>query len=43
MHYLLGKRIYEKYWNDLFRSTPYQDNYNQSKFFFKSTNVNRTI
>ena len=37
---MLGKMLFRDYWSKLFG-----DNlrYNQSKFFFKSTNVNRTI
>lgn len=43
MHYLLGKIIYEQYWDKLFGDTPYEEVYNQSHFYIKSTNVNRTI
>lgn len=43
MHYLLGQILYEQYWMALFNNTPYQRNYNQSKFYIKSTDVNRTI
>lgn len=43
MHYLLGQKIYQKYWSDLFRNTPYENNYNQSKFYFRSSDTNRTI
>lgn len=43
MHYLLGKKLYEVYWNKLFGGTPFQYRYNQSKFYVQSTNYNRTI
>jgi hypothetical protein len=43
MHYILGQNLYKTYWNQLFGSTPYMNNYNQSKFYVKSTDVNRTI
>lgn len=43
MHYLLGQKIYQQYWSDLFKNTPYENNYNQSKFYFRSTDVHRTI
>lgn len=43
MHYVLGKLMYEKYWNQLFEGTPYIDKYHPSQFYVKSTNVNRTI
>lgn len=43
MHYQLGKKIYSTYWRDLFGGTPFEDRYNQSKFYIKSTDVNRTI
>lgn len=43
MQYLLGKKMYEKYWRQLFEGTPYETRYNQSKFYVKSTDVNRTI
>jgi hypothetical protein len=43
MHYLLGKKLYEVYWDKLFADTPFQFRYNQSKFLIKSTNYNRTI
>jgi hypothetical protein len=35
--------MYLRYWNKLFGGTPYEKVYNQSKFYVKSTNVNRTI
>ena len=43
MHYLLGKKMYDTYWMRLFGGTSNQDKYNQSKFYVKSTDVNRTI
>ena len=43
MQYLLGKKIYQRYWNQLFGNTPYENQYNQSKIYVKSTNYNRTI
>ena len=43
MHYILGQNLYKFYWNQLFADTPYASTYNQSKFYVKSTNVNRTI
>jgi hypothetical protein len=43
MHYLLGKKLYDIYWEKLFAGTPFQYRYNRSKFLVKSTNYNRTI
>ncbi len=43
MHHMLGKKVYEKYWDQIFKDTPYDSVYNQSKFYIKSTDVNRTI
>jgi hypothetical protein len=43
MHYILGQHLYKNYWSQLFGNTPYSATYNQSKFYVKSTNVNRTI
>jgi hypothetical protein len=44
MHYLLGQTLYTEYWEKLFpKGTPFNAVYNQSKFYVKSTNVNRTI
>ncbi len=43
MHYLLGKTVYQRYWKSLFNGSKYVNDYNQSKFLVKSTNVNRTI
>lgn len=43
MHYILGQELYKRYWRTLFGDTPYISTYNQSKFYVKSTNVNRTI
>lgn len=40
MHYMLGKLLFQDYWGRLFGSS---NSYNQSKFYFKSTDVNRTI
>ena len=40
MHYMLGKLLYKDYWGRLFGDNKV---YNQSKFYFKSTDVNRTI
>ena len=40
MHYMLGKMLFKDYWQKLFGDNL---NYNQSKFYFKSTDVNRTI
>ena len=35
--------MYDTYWMRLFGGTSNQDKYNQSKFYVKSTDVNRTI
>lgn len=43
MHYLLGKRIHRQYWSELFNGTEFEGRYNNSKFYIKSTDVNRTI
>lgn len=43
MHYILGQALYKRYWSQLFKDTKYVSTYNQSKFYVKSTNVNRTI
>ena len=43
MMYLLGKKMYDTYWKKLFAGTPYEFTYNQSRFYVRSTNVNRTI
>jgi hypothetical protein len=43
MHYILGQNLYRTYWAQLFAGTAYATTYNQSKFYVKSTNVNRTI
>ena len=43
MHYFLGRIIYEKYWESLFNGTEYLNQYNQTQFYVKSTDVNRTI
>jgi hypothetical protein len=43
MHYLLGRKLHETYWQGLFGGTVYEQQYNQSRFYVKSTNVNRTI
>ncbi len=43
MHYILGQNLHKTYWNKLFDGSPYLSTYNQSKFYVKSTNVNRTI
>lgn len=43
MHYLLGQQIYKQYWSDLFKGTEFLDRYNNTKFYIKSTDVNRTI
>lgn len=43
MHYILGQNLYRNYWAQLFAGTPFATAYNQSKFYVKSTNVNRTI
>lgn len=43
MHYILGKELYKRYWSNLFANTKFFSTYNQSKFYVKSTNVNRTI
>jgi hypothetical protein len=37
---MLGKLLYKDYWNKLFDNNKV---YNQSKFIFKATDVNRTI
>lgn len=43
MHYLLGKKVYAAYWRDLFGGTQFEAQYNNSKFYIKSTDVNRTV
>ena len=43
MQYVLGKLIYEKYWEQLFTDTPYLHRYHPSQIYVKTTNVNRTI
>jgi hypothetical protein len=43
MHYILGQSLYAAYWERLFGGTPYANVYNQSKFYARSTNYNRTI
>ena len=43
MHYVLGQSLYKEYWNKLFSDPKINKTYNQSKFYVKSTNVNRTI
>lgn len=43
MHYMLGKILYDKYWDQLFKGTPYEQKYGQTQFYVKSTDVNRTI
>jgi hypothetical protein len=43
MHYLLGTILYKKYWKNLFKDTKYENKYNQSVLYVKSTNTNRTI
>lgn len=43
MHYLLGKIIYEHYWDQLFKGTPYENSFSQSQIYVKSTDYNRTI
>jgi hypothetical protein len=43
MQYILGKIMYDKYWNQLFAGTEYINKYHPSQIFVKSTNVNRTI
>lgn len=40
MHYLLGQGLYNEYYSRLFGTNKV---YNQSKFYVKSTDVNRTI
>ncbi len=39
MHYVLGQQLYKQYWSKLFND----NKYNQSRFYVKSTDVNRTI
>jgi hypothetical protein len=39
MHYVLGQQLYRQYWNQLFAD----NKYNQSRFYVKSTDVNRTV
>ena len=39
MHYVLGQQLYKQYWTKLFND----NTYNQSRFYVKSTDVNRTI
>lgn len=43
MHYILGQTLYKEYWSKLFKDPLVSNSYNQSKFYVKSTNVNRTI
>lgn len=43
MHYILGKNIYNKYWKKLFAGTEFENSYNQTNFYVKSTDVNRTL
>lgn len=43
MHYLLGKIIYQQYWEQLFSGTEYENKFDQSQFYVKSTDFNRTI
>ena len=43
MHYILGKILYDKYWNQLFANTPYANVYHPTQIYVKSTNFNRTI
>lgn len=40
MHYKLGKILYKEYWHKLFGD---HNAYRQSKFYFRSTDTNRTI
>lgn len=40
MHYRLGQQLFLEYWSRLFGNNMV---YNQSNFYVKSTNVNRTI
>ena len=40
MHYVLGGHLFHEYWDRIFGSLR---EYNQSKFYVKSTDVNRTI
>ena len=43
MQYLLGQQLYQRYWKKLFGGTKYEHNYDPTRFYIKSTNVNRTI
>lgn len=43
MHYLLGKAIYKMYWEKIFGQERLRNPSNNSKFYIKSTDVNRTI
>lgn len=43
MQYILGKIMYERYWNQLFGGTEYANKYHPTQIYVKSTNVNRTI
>lgn len=43
MHYLLGKAVRDAYWSKLFTNPIYNEGFNNTKFYFKSTDVNRTF
>lgn len=43
MHYLLGKQVHSTYWDRLFGGLNFTNPVNNSKFYIKSTDVNRTI
>jgi hypothetical protein len=39
---MLGKKIQQEYWTKLFAGTAFENAYNATKFYFKTTDVNRT-
>ena len=43
MHFLLGRKLYQKYWNALFQGSQYEHQLNRSLIYAKSTDTNRTI
>jgi hypothetical protein len=43
MHYNLGRKMYEVYWDRLFGGSQFEPAYHQSKFYVESTATNRTI
>lgn len=43
MHYVLGRAMFDKYWEPLFAGTEYLKKYHPSQLYVRSTNYNRTI